>query len=80
MPDDKRNPGRPDRDRIDVNEDYELRDWSKKFGVSKEELAAAHVVHPVTNKPRVYDIYGNVKCPDCGAIWHRLRNEAILVE
>jgi len=41
MSDDKRNPGRPDRDRIDVNEDYELRDWSKKFGVSKEELAAA---------------------------------------
>ena len=41
MADDKRNPGRPDRDRIDVNEDYELRDWSEKFGVSKEELAAA---------------------------------------
>jgi hypothetical protein len=41
MSDDKRNPGRPDRDRIDVNEDYELRDWSEKFGVSKEELAAA---------------------------------------
>jgi len=41
MPEDKRNPGRPDRDRIDGNEDNELRDWSKKFGVSKEELAAA---------------------------------------
>lgn len=41
MSDDKRNPGRPDRDRINVNEDYELRDWSEKFGVSKEELAAA---------------------------------------
>ena len=42
--------------------------------------APSHVVHPVTNKPRVYDIYGNAKCPDCGAIWHRQRNEAILVE
>ena len=41
MSDDKRNPGRPDRDRINVNEDYELRDWSEKFRVSKEELAAA---------------------------------------
>ena len=41
MSDDKRKPGRPDRDRINVNEDYELRDWSKKLGVSKEELAAA---------------------------------------
>ena len=41
MADDKRNPGRPDRDRIDVNEEYELRDWSEKLGVSKEQLAAA---------------------------------------
>jgi hypothetical protein len=41
MSDDKRNPGRPDRDRIDVNEDYELRDWSEKLGVRKEKLAAA---------------------------------------
>jgi Protein of unknown function (DUF3606) len=24
-----------------VNEDYELRDWSKKFGVSPEELKRA---------------------------------------
>jgi hypothetical protein len=31
----------PDRDRINVNEDYELRDWTKKFGVSPEELKRA---------------------------------------
>jgi hypothetical protein len=24
-----------------VNEDYELRDWSKRFGVTQEELKAA---------------------------------------
>ena len=41
MADDKRNPGRPDRDRINVNEDYELRGWSEKFSVSKEQLVAA---------------------------------------
>ena len=41
MADDKRKPGRPDRNRINVNEDYELRDWSKKLSVTKEELAAA---------------------------------------
>jgi hypothetical protein len=41
MADDLRNPGRPDRDRINVNEDYELRDWAKKFGVSPEELRRA---------------------------------------
>jgi len=41
MSDDKSKPGGQDRTRIDVNEDYELRSWSKKFGVSVEELRAA---------------------------------------
>ena len=41
MADDLKNRGSPDRDRINVNEDYELRDWSKKFGVSPEELKQA---------------------------------------
>jgi hypothetical protein len=39
--DNKKDPGRPDRDRINVNEDYELQDWSEKFGVSPEELRKA---------------------------------------
>jgi hypothetical protein len=34
MPDDRSKPGGQDRRRINVNEDYEVRDWSKKFGVS----------------------------------------------
>ncbi|MEO8630536.1 MAG: DUF3606 domain-containing protein [Betaproteobacteria bacterium] len=41
MLDDKSKTGGEDRKRINVNEDYELRDWSKKFGVSQEELKAA---------------------------------------
>jgi len=41
MADDKSNPGRPDRDRINVNEEYELRDWSQSLGVSPEELKKA---------------------------------------
>ena len=41
MSEDKRGRGRPDRDRIYITEAYELRYWSNKFGVSKEELAAA---------------------------------------
>jgi Protein of unknown function (DUF3606) len=41
MADDKSKSGRQDRSRIDVNEDYELRDWSKKFGVTPEALKAA---------------------------------------
>lgn len=39
--DDKKNVGNPDRSRINVHEEYELNDWSKKFGVSQEELKAA---------------------------------------
>jgi uncharacterized protein DUF3606 len=41
MSDDKSKTGRRDRDRINVNEDYELKDWSKKFGVTPEELKTA---------------------------------------
>lgn len=39
--DNKENIGKPDRDRINVNEDYELYDWAEKFGVSHDELKAA---------------------------------------
>jgi hypothetical protein len=41
MPDDRSKRGGQDRKRINVNEHYELRDWSKKFGVSQDELKAA---------------------------------------
>jgi hypothetical protein len=39
--DNKQKVGSPDRDRINVNEDYELQDWSQKYGVSTTELKAA---------------------------------------
>jgi hypothetical protein len=39
--DNKSNNGSPDRKRINVNEDYELQSWSKKFGVSADELKKA---------------------------------------
>lgn len=41
MPDDKQVTGGQDRQRINVNEDYELRDWSRKFGVTPDELKRA---------------------------------------
>ena len=41
MSDDKTKTGKPDRDRINVNEDYELRDWSQKFGITAERLKEA---------------------------------------
>lgn len=41
MSDDKAKSGPQDRIRINVHEDYELRDWSKKFGCTPEQLKAA---------------------------------------
>ena len=41
MADDKTKSGGRDRGLIDVNQDYELRDWAKKFGVRSEELKKA---------------------------------------
>ena len=36
MPDDPKKAGKPDRDRINVNEDHELRDWSNILGISPD--------------------------------------------
>jgi hypothetical protein len=41
MADDKTQTGRADRERININEDYELRDWSAKLGVTSWEVKAA---------------------------------------
>ena len=41
MADDTSKVGKADRDRVNINEPYELRDWSQKFGVSPERLAEA---------------------------------------
>jgi hypothetical protein len=41
MSDDKTKTGGQDRSRISLSEDYEVRDWAKKFGVTPEELRAA---------------------------------------
>jgi len=41
MADDKTKTGKPDRDRIGLSEDYEVRDWAKKFSVSEERLRQA---------------------------------------
>lgn len=41
MPDDKTRAHGQDRDRIDIHEDYELRDWSRKFDVTPEQIRDA---------------------------------------
>ncbi len=41
MADDKSKTGGQDRKRINLNEDYEVRDWAAKFGVTAEQLRQA---------------------------------------
>lgn len=41
MADDKTLRGGQDRQRIDIDQDYEVRDWAQKFGVTPEQLKAA---------------------------------------
>jgi hypothetical protein len=52
MADDKTKTGKPDRDRINVEESYELTYWAEKFGVTPERLKAA----VKTSGPGVKDI------------------------
>jgi hypothetical protein len=41
MADDRTKTDARDRERVNVNEDYELRYWTKKWGVSAEQLERA---------------------------------------
>jgi len=41
MPDDLKDRGKPDRDRVNVHEKWELDRWSKEFGVTPERLKEA---------------------------------------
>jgi len=41
MSDDKSKTGNPDRKLININEDYEVRYWTERCGVTAEQLKAA---------------------------------------
>ncbi len=41
MADDKSKTGSPDRDRINLSEDYEVNYWTHKFGISADALRQA---------------------------------------
>jgi hypothetical protein len=41
MSDDLKNRGQQDRNRINVNEEWEVRHWTEALGVSREELERA---------------------------------------
>jgi len=38
MSDDRTNRGQPDRSKINMDEDYEVKYWTRHFGVTREEL------------------------------------------
>ena len=48
MPDDRHQRGGQDRNRINVNQNYGVRDWAQKSGVSPDELTKA--VHAVGDR------------------------------
>ena len=41
MPDDRTHRSGSDRERINVNQPYELRDWAKKFNATPEQIKEA---------------------------------------
>jgi hypothetical protein len=49
MSDDLKNRGEPDRSRISLTEEHEVRYWTKSLGVSREELE--QTVRSVGNSP-----------------------------
>ena len=61
MPDDKSNSSGQDRQRINVNQDYELRDWAKSLNTTPECLKeAVQAVGDRADKVREY-LGGNDK-------------------
>lgn len=57
MADDKQMMGSPDRDRISLSEDYEVRDCTQSLGVSEQELREA--VDAVGNSAEAVRAYLN---------------------
>jgi hypothetical protein len=55
MSDDRNKPGGQDRQRINVNEDYELRDWAKSLNTTPERIKkAVQAVGDRADKVRQY--------------------------
>ncbi len=55
MGDNKQETGQPDRERINLSEDYEVRYWVQALGVSEQKLReAVHTVGTSAAKVREY--------------------------
>ncbi|MGN6194947.1 MAG: DUF3606 domain-containing protein [Ginsengibacter sp.] len=55
MSDNKRNIGGRDRQRISLTQDYEVRYWANKFGISREQLKK--IVRQVGDNPQAVEDY-----------------------
>ncbi len=55
MSDNLKDVGRPDRDRINVNEAHEVQYWTKELGVNTQQLiAAVKAAGPIAKDVRTY--------------------------
>jgi hypothetical protein len=55
MSDNKRNIGGRDRQKISLTQDYEVRYWANKFGISREQLKK--IVRQVGDNPQAVEDY-----------------------
>jgi len=53
--DNKKDTGHPDRDEIDVNEDYEVRYWSGKWGITTDQLKKARTQAGSKSVRKIHD-------------------------
>ena len=53
MADDRLNRGQPDRSKINMSEDYEVRYWTKHLGITRDELEK--VVEKVGNSAKAVE-------------------------
>jgi hypothetical protein len=53
MSDDRLNRGQPDRSKINMSEDYEVRYWTKHLGITRDELEK--VVEKVGNSAKAVE-------------------------
>ena len=70
MADYKSKTGKPDRQRINTSDAYEVRDWARKFGVDEDI-----VDEDMLFTPRVAAI-GAVRCP-AGSPWRRGAKDSV---
>lgn len=55
MSDDKKKVGKADRDRINLSEEYEVRDWAEKYNITPKELRdAVNEVGPMAKDVEAY--------------------------